>query len=171
MEEDLDGIKAWIELRRIYDNGGSVDLHVSAIDDDVRKPYTTSFPGGLTGYIERYQALTAEMETIAPTKFTDDRKQCLLVKNIRRSSDRVAYLAQHRTDNNFSYDKAASYLAKNAIIHDQDTANAPKRVMTVKNSTEEESEWLTMDATTLLFAEATRESSLFTAYQSFNKSS
>ena len=40
--------------------------------------------------------------------------------------------------------------------------------MTVKNSTEEESEWLTMDATALLFAEATREPSLFTAYQSFN---
>ena len=66
MEEDLDGIKAWIELRRIYDNGGSVDLRVYAIDDDVRKPYTTSFPGGLTGYIERYQALMAGMDTIAP---------------------------------------------------------------------------------------------------------
>ena len=49
-EEDLDGIKAWIELKCIYDNGGSVDLRVSAIDDDVRMPYTTSFPGGLTGY-------------------------------------------------------------------------------------------------------------------------
>ena len=109
----------------------------------------------------------AEMDTIAPTEYTEDRKQRLLVKNIRQSSDRVAYLAQHCRDNNFSYDKTTSYLARNAIIHDQDTANAPKRVMTVKNSTEE-SDWLTIDATTLLFTEATRESSLFTAYQSFN---
>ena len=75
-EEDLDGIKAWIEVQRIYNNGGSADLRVSVIDDDVHKPYTTIFPGGLAGYIERYQALMAEMDTIAPTEYTDDRKQC-----------------------------------------------------------------------------------------------
>ena len=90
------------------------------------------------------------------------------MKNIRRSSDRVAYLAQHCTDNNLSYDEAASYLARNAIIHDQETANKPKRVMAVTNSKEDSDSWLDIDATTLLFAEATRESSLFTAYQSFN---
>jgi hypothetical protein len=74
-KKDLDGIMAWIQMTRIYDNGGSIDLRISAIDDDVRKPYSMNFPGGLTGYIEQYQALMAELDTIAPFEYTDDRKQ------------------------------------------------------------------------------------------------
>jgi hypothetical protein len=91
-KKDLDGITAWMQMTRAYDYGGSIDLRVSAIDDEVRQPYSSNFPGGLTGYIEKYQALMAELDMIAPLEYSDDKKQELLLKNIRCAPG-VAHLA------------------------------------------------------------------------------
>jgi hypothetical protein len=84
-KKDLDGITAWMQMTRAYDYVGFIDLRVSAIDDEVRQPYSSNFPGGLTGYVEKCQALMAELDMIAPLECWDDKKQKLLVKNIRRA--------------------------------------------------------------------------------------
>jgi hypothetical protein len=70
-------------MLRDYDHGGSVDLRIDAIEDAVRIPYSSN-TGGLTTYVDRYQALMAEMDTIAPFGYDDGKKQ-LLVKNVRHT--------------------------------------------------------------------------------------
>jgi hypothetical protein len=46
--------------------------------------HTLQTTGGLTTYVDRYQALMAEMDTIAPFGYDDGKKQ-LLVKNVRHT--------------------------------------------------------------------------------------
>jgi hypothetical protein len=160
----MDGIMTWIQLRRLYDHGGDVNLRVNAIDDDVRKLYSPNFPGGLTGYIEQYQALMAELDTIAPDEYTDDRKQRLLIKNVRRI-DCMTHLTTHCE--NMSYDMSADFLARSAILLDQERAQTPRRVMNVTGNVEEP-KWLTIEESSLLLANAVSESNAYVAYQAFN---
>jgi hypothetical protein len=63
-------------MLRDYDHGGSVDLRIDAIEDAVRIPYSSNY-GGLITYVDRYQALMAEMDTIAPLEYDDGKKQRL----------------------------------------------------------------------------------------------
>jgi hypothetical protein len=168
-KKDLDGILAWIQMRRNYDYGGSIQLRVDAIDVEVRKPYFNSSPGGLSAYIERHETLMAELNDIAPKEYTDDRKQRLLLKNVRRAPG-MAHLTFHCEVQNLSYDMSADFLLEKALIleHDIATHDAPKRIMKTVSESVEEPGWLTIDAITQLFGEVARESSLFTAYQAFN---
>jgi hypothetical protein len=156
-----------MQMTRAYNYGGSIDLRASAIDDEVRQPHSSNFPGGLTGCIEKYQALMAELDIIAPLECSDDKKQKLLLKNIRRTPG-VAHLAQHCKDSDLSYDMSAEYLAQNAIIIDQDiAAHAPKRIMTVTEDAKE-SGWLKSEETVALFMQAAKETNIFVACRSFN---
>jgi hypothetical protein len=164
-EDDLDGIMTWIQLRRLYDNGGSVKLRVNAIDKDLRKPFSTDYPGGLTGYIEQYQALMAELDALAPSEYPDDRKQRLLVDNLRKV-DGMAYMTKHVVMSNLSYDMSADLLVQEAIIIDQDNAETPRRVMNVSGSVEDP--WLDMEETFAFFTSFAQATNAFTAYQSFN---
>jgi hypothetical protein len=166
-KKDLDGIQAWSQMIRDYDYGGSIELRVSDIEDSVHIPYSANYPGGLTAYVERYQALMAEMDTIAPTEYADEKKQRLLIKNVRRTPG-VAHLAQHCKDRSLSYSMTANYLAQNAVIHDHDIAmHAPKRIMMAANE-QNRHECLTISEVSALFTATARESSMFQAYQSFN---
>jgi hypothetical protein len=112
--KDLDGILAWIQMRRYYDYGGSIKLRVKDIDVEVRKPYFNS-PGGLSAYIERHETLMAELNIIAPSQYTDDRKQQLLLENVRRAPG-MAHLTDHCEDEHLSYDMSAEYLFQKALI-------------------------------------------------------
>ena len=114
-------------MRRNYDYGGSVELRVDAIDVEVRKPYFNS-PGGLiSAYIEQHQTLMAELNIIAPKEYTDDRKQRLLLKNVRRAPG-MAHLTHHCEYSNLSYDSSSSFLLQNALILEHDIAtHTPER--------------------------------------------
>ena len=165
-KRDLDGILAWSHMLRTYDNGGSTELRTGKIDDDARKPYTHNYPGGLTAYVEQFQALIAEMDSIAPLEYTDGQKQRLLIKNIRAHPG-VAHLAQHCKDFGMTYFDAAEYLAKNAVIYDHDVSTyKPKRMMTVIEEGNVHA-YLTATEVTALFEETARESNIFLAHQSF----
>jgi hypothetical protein len=164
---DQDGIAAWIQMTRLYDNGGSIESRADAIDVCLRKPFSHDYPGGLTGYVEQYQALMAELDSIAPTYYPDSRKQSILLKNIRCIPG-MAHLAQHCKDNFLSYEMTADYLTQNAIIMDEDNAaHKPKHIMTVNESIEEPG-WLNIEETSLLFATIANDTSAFRAYQAFN---
>ena len=129
-KKDQDGILAWIQMTRDYDYGGSIELRLSDIDDEVRKPYSLKYPGGLTEYIERYQTLMAELDIIAPLEYSDIKKRKLLITNIRRTP-RVAHLAQRCKNSDMSYEMTADYLIQNAIILEHDsTAHTPKPIIT-----------------------------------------
>jgi hypothetical protein len=60
-KRDLDGILAWIQMTRDYDHGGSIELRISDIDDDMRKPYTSNYPGGLTVLLSTVQELCGDI--------------------------------------------------------------------------------------------------------------
>jgi hypothetical protein len=103
-------------------------------------------------------------------KHLDDEKQELLLKNMWRVPG-MAHLVHSCEDRNLSHDMSANCLAKHAIILDQENTQAPKRLMTVTDAIAESvpsSSMLTMNETTLLFANSARESSLCAAYQAFN---
>jgi hypothetical protein len=140
-EKDLDGILAWIQMRRNYDYGGSIQLRVEVIDVEVRKPYFNS-PGGLSEHIERHQTLMAELNIIAPKEYTDNRKQQLLFANVRRAPG-MTHLTDYCRVKNWSYDMSADFLLQKALVLEHDIAtHAPEPVTIVTESVEEPS-WLT----------------------------
>jgi hypothetical protein len=73
---------SWLgQMLRDYDHGGSVDL----IDAIECRSHTILFKLRRLDYLaDRYQALMAEMDTIAPLGYDDGKKQ-LLVKNVRHT--------------------------------------------------------------------------------------
>jgi hypothetical protein len=52
-------------MLRDYDHGGSVDLRIDALSKMLFAYHTLQTTGGLITYVDRYQALMAEMDTIA----------------------------------------------------------------------------------------------------------
>jgi hypothetical protein len=96
-----------------------------------------TFRADSLGTLKKYQALMAELDMIAPLECSDNKKQKLLLKNIRRTPG-FAHLAQHCKDSDLSCDMSAEHLAQNAIIIDQDiAAHASKRIMTVTEDAKE----------------------------------
>ena len=158
-KKDQDGILAWIQMTRDYDYGGSIELRISDIDDEVRKPYSLKYPGGLTEYIERYQTLMAELDIIAPLEYSDIKKRKLLIKNIRRTP-RVAHLTQRCTDSDMSYEMTADYLTQNVIILEHDsTDHTPKPIIPVPEAAVEHVMDVTKDTPELEREDAQSENS------------
>ena len=90
--------------------GGSIELRISDIDgEEMRKPYSLKYSGGLTAYIERYQTLMAESDIIAPLEYLDYEKKRLFIANIRRTP-RVPHLGQQYTDIDMSNEMTAEFL-------------------------------------------------------------
>jgi hypothetical protein len=126
-----------------------------------------TFRADSLGTLKKYQALMAELDMIAPLECSDNKKQKLLLKNIRRTPG-FAHLAQHCKDSDLSCDMSAEHLAQNAIIIDQDiAAHASKRIMTVTEDAKEPG-WLKSEETVALFMQAAKETNIFVACQSFD---
>ena len=81
-EVNQDGILAWDEFKKDFAYDGSEDLKIEQLEAQVHQPYSPRKPGGMAGYIDKFQAYIAELETMIPADYTNARKKTLLLTNI-----------------------------------------------------------------------------------------
>ena len=70
-----DGIAAWIEFLRDYDNNGSEEVRASKLEALVAVKYTYKYPGGFLKYIDTLQANLNELAILLPTQYSEDRNK------------------------------------------------------------------------------------------------
>src|SRR5687767_2326953 len=94
-----------------------------------------NYLGGMATFIEKYQSYVAELESLKPNNYTNDRMKSQLLANIRNAVV-VAHLIQACRDNKaMTFEQCASYLKRNSILIDY--ANSIKtsvRVMLKESS-------------------------------------
>ena len=116
----------------MYD--GSKELRLEQLEAQASKVYSSTEPGGMSSYIDKFQYLMAELEIINPIEYTDYRKKRTLLANIRHAEG-VAHLIQKCRDDKFmSFDRCAAYLRENALYIDKvNQAKPPSRLMIVQD--------------------------------------
>ena len=166
-----DGILAWDEFVEEYDFGGSRELRIEQLEALAYKPYSSKETGGIVKYIDTFEVIVQELESIAPLDYSDSRKKRLLLANIREAAG-VAHLIQKCRDNEYmKYAACAAYLRKNAILIDHaNQFKAPSRLMHVEQNTHDtpEDQPKTLDQVSPLFHAMAIEDGLETAYNVFN---
>ena len=126
-DKSQDGILAWDELKKDFAYDGSRELRLEQLEKYIHKPFSSKEPGGMAAYIDQFQTYIGELDTIAPTEYSDSKKKGTLLANIR-DAEGVAHLVQRcRDDVTMSYDACAAYLRKNAILIDHTTNVKPPR--------------------------------------------
>ena len=108
-EHNQDGIAAWIEFLRDYDNNGSEEVRASKLEALVAVKYTYKYPGGFLKYIDTLQANLNELDILLPGQYTESRKKRALYQNIRDVKT-LTHLIQLCKDRDLSYQEAATYL-------------------------------------------------------------
>jgi hypothetical protein len=133
-ERSQDGILAWKELKMDFKYDGSKELRFEQLESLASKPYSSSDPGGMATYIDKYQSYIAELETINPMEYSEYRKKSTLLANIRHAEG-VAHLIQKcRDDKNMTYEQCAAYLRENSLYIDKvNQTKAPSRLMFVQD--------------------------------------
>ena len=77
--KDRDGILAWVELKKDFDNDGSTELRMETLEAIIQTAYIPSQPGGLAGYIDKFMTALHELEILQGEEYTDMiKKRCLL---------------------------------------------------------------------------------------------
>ena len=118
-EKNQDGILAWHDLKKDYAYDGSKELRVEQLETIVQRPFSNKDFGGMQSYIDHFQAYIGELESIAPSEYSDSRKKRMLLNNIR-NAEGVAHLIQKcRDDDSMTYEDCAAYLRKYAFLIDQ----------------------------------------------------
>jgi len=82
-QHDRDGIKAWADLRRDFEYGGSAKLRLEVLDSYIHQPYVGGSPEGLPGYLDKLMASFSEAEIIQEEDYTERFKKRTLLTNIR----------------------------------------------------------------------------------------
>src|SRR5687767_14477855 len=65
-DESKDGIVAWHEFKQDYEYSGSKLIRLKALETMVAVPYSRNQPGGISTFIDKFQADRAELDNIAP---------------------------------------------------------------------------------------------------------
>ena len=126
---DQDGFKAWTKFCAVYDNNGSENLQLEELEIELNTEFHTSYPSGLTSFIDNFQPKVAEAEVLAPDEYLGKRKQCLLFK-ILDSIEPIQHLVQTCRDHQeWTFNQMATYLRKNVVKLDNKLSNKPKRAM------------------------------------------
>jgi hypothetical protein len=166
-DKDRNGILAWMELRRDYDNDGNKNLRMEILEDIIHKPFQNNQHGGLAAYIDQFLGVMNEMEILQQDNYPETHKKRLLMMNVRGVSG-IAHLAQKcRDDYSMSFDQMATYLRTNSKTVESEP-HSKKRAMNVIG---EDAEYLTWEETLEKFEEVSRASNKFQAYQAFNNTS
>ena len=76
-----DGIYAWIEFVRDYDNHGSEGIRKSKLESFIQEKYSSRYPGGLIRFIDTLQANLNELDTLLPDPYLDSQKSRILYRN------------------------------------------------------------------------------------------
>ena len=67
-----DGIMAWIEFLRDYDNNGSDEIRANKLESLINIKYSHRFPGGFLKYVDTLQANLNEIAILLPDQWNDN---------------------------------------------------------------------------------------------------
>jgi hypothetical protein len=168
-QKDRDGILAWIELRRDYDYDGSEKLRLEYLEEIIHKPYDSSSPEGLAGYIDKFMAALNEVEIIQEEDYPEKFKKRFLLAGIRGLQG-AAHLVQTCRDHpEWTFEAITTYLRENS----KNIESQPQHRKRVMASYSEETpvpalSYLTFNETVDLFEKHAEQVGAFAAYQSFN---
>jgi len=111
---DLDGITAWMELRKDFDYDGSAKFKLEELEEFMYSNYSGTHPQGLAGYIDAFMSTITEMEIIQMEDLKDELKKRILLKNIRGLPG-INYLVQTCIDHEtWTYKATCAYLRENS---------------------------------------------------------
>ena len=136
------------------------------------KPFSSTEPGGMFAYIDKFQAIVAELEVIDPTGYTDRQKKMTLLTNIRHAEG-ISHLVQKcRDEYNMSFDDCAAYIRQNAMFIDKIIqGKTPARLLHVHERSPEpnlDPEQKSVDEVSRLFHSMATEEGLEQTYQIFS---
>src|SRR5687768_4180532 len=169
-ERSQDGILAWKELKMDFEYDGSKELRFEQLESMASKPYSSSDPGGMATYIDKFQAYIAELETINPMEYSDYRKKRTLLSNIRHAEGFAHLIQKCRDDKGMTYDQCTAYLRENALYIDKvNQTKAPSRLMFVQDmDPEPEPVGKSAEDVLTLFHTMAESSSIHHVYKMFN---
>lgn len=85
-ESNKDGIAAWIEFLKDYDNNGSEEVRTRKLENLVSIKYNPKLFGRFLKYIDTLQANLNELASLLPNQYHEDRKEELYTRTSRTSS-------------------------------------------------------------------------------------
>ena len=88
---------AWYEFKNKFEYDGSKELRLEHLEAMAHTPFTNNDTGGMASYIDKFQAYVAELETIAPTDYSDFKLKRMLLSNIK-SAFGIQHLIQKCRD-------------------------------------------------------------------------
>ena len=95
-------------VKQEFEFDGSKPLKLEKLEIQALVPYSNTIP--IADFIDQFQNNMAELDSISPTIWHDDRKKRQLLSNIRMAAG-VAHLIQTCRDNvSMTFDKCASYI-------------------------------------------------------------
>lgn len=160
-ETSQDGIAAWIEFLRDYDNNGSEEARASKLENMVSTKYNHKCPGGLLKYIDTLQANLIELDTLLPDQYPESRKRRILFKNLNGVKS-LMHLVQGCKDRDLSYQEAATYLRIYGAELDEDDQDSR---MSNQAEKEGEKKYLSYEETRELFTLMTEEQGARRAFE------
>ena len=113
--KDRDGIIAWEELRRDFDNDGSKTLRMEALEETVSNAYKPNQTGGLAAYLDKFLTAFHELEILGEESYSDTQKKRTLMKNVRGVTGMSHLVQKCRDDFDLmTFDSMAQYLRENS---------------------------------------------------------
>ena len=82
-EASQDGIMAWIEFLRDYDNKGLEEVRMNKLESLFNVKYHSRYPGRFLEYIDTLQACLNELDTLLPGQYGDEQKKRILLGTLR----------------------------------------------------------------------------------------
>ena len=113
--KDRDGITAWEELRRDFDNDGSKVLRMEALEELISTGYKTTHHGSFTAYLDKFLSAVHELEILSGETYTESQKKRTLMKNVRGAPG-ITHLVQKCRDDFdiMPFEGMAQYLRENS---------------------------------------------------------
>jgi hypothetical protein len=165
---DRDGIIAWEELRRDFDNDGSKTLRMEALEETISSAYKPNQTGGLAAYLDKFLTAFHELEILGEEIYSDTQKKRTLMKNVRGISGMSHLVQKCRDDfNMMTFDSMAQYLRENSKNVENDPSNR-KRIMNTTGEEDTVMSHRSVKDTMALFEATARDTSVYQAYQAFS---
>ena len=124
---DQDGFKAWTKFCALCDNNGSENLWLKELEIKLNTELHTSYPGGLTSFIDNFQAKVAVAKVLAPDECLEKRQQHLLFKILDSFEPIQHFVKMCRDYQEWTFDQMATHLRKNAVKLDNTLCDKPKQ--------------------------------------------
>lgn len=131
-ETSHDGIAAWVEFLRDYDNNGSKERRIIKLESSLSSKYTPKYQGGFIKYMDKFQANFNQLDILIPKHYSEKAKIRIMYNNLKEIVQ-LRHLVQACKDKGMTYQEAAEYLRKHGG-DDQDPRETENKENTVEES-------------------------------------